>query len=242
MNFNEPKPDAADLPRRCAACGYALDGLPAAGRCPECGADFDFTGGRVVLFGWRRGWGPDKPRIFWACAYSLLYGCLALLTIMRNPSDHKSYLIATMAFGLTAICFFFWRQFKNCATVPPSRAQLGPDGFGMGDGKLPVKLRTWGGKTRIDLYAPMSLARALGQTVNPVRRHRLSLRPPKELESPRDVAWWKYGGLIDEQSYQFDPSRGKLHFAFDATPAQADALHRRLTAWRDAAKYADAQA
>lgn len=53
MTENANPPPPAFRRTVCPACGYALVGLPAAGRCPECGTAY--RSDEVILYGWACG-------------------------------------------------------------------------------------------------------------------------------------------------------------------------------------------
>lgn len=72
---------------RCMRCGYALDGLADAGRCPECGLDYDQT--LVVFYGEARGHAATAATGSWPKL--LFYGCATVLYLVWGWKDIQKF-------------------------------------------------------------------------------------------------------------------------------------------------------
>ncbi len=229
-----PDPTAADLPRRCGACGYALAGLRSVGACPECGEPFDHADGRVLLFGWRRGvmGDPATTRTDWM--WRVLPSELLVAFMFYNFWRTGGANVVTWILLLSVIQVVYgWvvltvRRSRATAggAVPPVRVALAPEGFASADGKVPKTLHPWRRADRIGLYAPVAWSDVLNRPRSPARRHRLRVRPA-------GVGWWRFERVGKGRWFRRDPLAEPINIEFDATPAQAAALLRRLEAWRD---------
>lgn len=106
-----PESTPVDNPLRltaCPECGYALDGLPDAGRCPECGQPYDRD--ELILFGIARGTLADATTAGgWRLVGHLLFlaliafGNVGVLAVVR-PRDP---LVRTVLVLLLAQAGFF---------------------------------------------------------------------------------------------------------------------------------------
>ena len=231
-----PAPDAppADaIPRRCGACGYRLDGLAVAGRCPECGGDYDGAGGAVTLLGWGAGeratagnqpsWAAAVPVVFSLAWFAWVISTFGWGQLGRNALSAAA-LGGLAAFYLVAV----GRRLLDPAGVgvPPARVVVGPVGYGQADGHLPTTLRPWRRDDAVEV----------GPAPRPFWRHRSAGREIRLRVGPRRVAWWRYQPVTRRTWWRSSrrPDE-RVDVVFEATAAQADALRRRLSAWRRAA-------
>lgn len=83
-----PDPQFLDPPTWCLACGYALDGIPAPGACPECGQRFPAA--YLVLGGIVQGSSRNRGRsALWiglGAAWYILGSFGIMLAIMISPA------------------------------------------------------------------------------------------------------------------------------------------------------------
>ena len=215
-----PDPQATDLPRRCAACGYDLAGLPQVGRCPECGAEYDSADGRIVLLGWARGWRANgESETAWRKGYWVAFIITLILLVAVPNTPWWSALVWSLWIALFAAdaVWIFTRRRRQTAggAVPPGRAYFGPDGYGQADGVVPPALRPWGPDDEITV-GPAGFRAVLADGGPGAHRYRLTV-------APRPVPkWW-----IPTQPVKH------IDFAFDATFAGSAAIRAQVEAWRD---------
>ena len=95
----------------CIECGYALQGLPDVGVCPECGTAYDQE--TVVLHGWARGshanLGNASPRIvLWTAVPMTLFVSLYLMQLMSRQRAPWALLIPALVIGAA-----LWRRWTG---------------------------------------------------------------------------------------------------------------------------------
>src|SRR5438045_7361553 len=67
----------------CPACGYALEGLPEEGRCPECGVEY--RPGLIVLHGFGGGISTGRARLAWTTAAVYVVIAILMVTSWHPP-------------------------------------------------------------------------------------------------------------------------------------------------------------
>ena len=220
----------AGVPRRCGVCGYRLGGLPVAGRCPECGGEYDDAGGAVHLFG--RGAGKRASRASatpWVAVPSLVFSAVWVVYMVQSWRSGTGNVLDTVVLlpvvvvVATSVLPAVWRVLRaSDDDLPPTRAYLGPDGIGQVDGRPASANRPWRRDDSVAV-APArrwgGWRRSAGPGGNEVGAFRLRVlpAPPKP--------WWKRLVFVHES----------IDLTFDVTGDEADALLRRARAWRDAA-------
>jgi hypothetical protein len=131
----------AEALRRCAhcpQCGYALEGLPVSGLCPECG--FEYFPDLVVLYG-RGAGGKQTGMGNWLtvvyCIVSMAVYLLVDTRWMRAP-----WLPGVVILALVLV--FEWYR-RAMARGMPSETQLrlSPHGFAQRDGLGEATLAPW---------------------------------------------------------------------------------------------------
>jgi len=95
----------------CMGCGYALQGLPDVGKCPECGQTYDQE--TVVLHGWARGshanLGNASPRVVaWMFVPQVILILLIFPNLLRQGSGGLFFLAPLLTAG-----FMLWRRWTN---------------------------------------------------------------------------------------------------------------------------------
>ena len=132
-------------PQHCPDCGYALTGLPPAGRCPECGIPYDET--MLVIYGYGAGqrshaWNSEAGRNPWMHAvwFVVTAGALAYIwwTSSFTPRLTTLFLIA-----LAGSAAFSWWRGRNITSPKPTQLRLTPEGFAQRDGFGNVRLIPW---------------------------------------------------------------------------------------------------
>ena len=141
-----PSVEAFNPPQFCPACGYALKGLPAVGRCPECGAGY---GGEVVLF--------DEPGIAawharWAAAGFAIVAAMQAVVLSDAVSRGKPVLVAAAV--LSVVVYGAWavrRAIGIRSGGSRGQARFGATGFAHRLGPGPAAWERWGERHRLIL-------------------------------------------------------------------------------------------
>lgn len=145
MDANTPaylRPPSEALGRlgHCPDCGYALEGLPAGHRCPECG--FEPSPGLVVLWGWSGPWSADpmqrpakpwRPWAWWA-----MVGVMTLIT--------GNYVVALLFLVFLALpTLYHFVKLRSGYTMPerPVQLRIAPAGIAQRVGYGKAVLNPW---------------------------------------------------------------------------------------------------
>ncbi len=83
-----PFPRLCTRPTECLRCGYPLEGIPAPGRCPECGLGFDDDYSVLQIAGVAKSdGGPAWRKIVWGVLFGVtfVYAQLIVLVVTRYP-------------------------------------------------------------------------------------------------------------------------------------------------------------
>jgi hypothetical protein len=134
----------------CTRCGYALQGLPSRGRCPECGRAY--SPDVLVLFG--NGQGGEKtfgaPDVATTLLYFLIIGYIVYAEFV--PLQHRRYFqwVPIAAILMSQI----WRRYRPRSGMPAeTQVHLSPSGFGLRDGPGDVTMAPWQTKHRVLIRA-----------------------------------------------------------------------------------------
>ena len=226
-----------DLPRHCAGCGYRLDGLPVEGRCPECGRRH--SGGEVVLFGWGhgpratlangRGWAGWRDGLSAVAGVMLALVAAAVFLAAVTPTKLRGgggstvagwlgCLAVSVGAALAVGAYAAWARVgrRGAGRPPPVVARLGPGGWGQRDGIGPTAMRPWhaGQRVRVEPIGGASNGGASdGGASAEARPYRVSIDDPARIVPPTGI-----------------------DLDVDLTPPAADALRRRMEAWRGVAR------
>ncbi len=207
--IDSPDP-LASPPRWCPECGYAMLGLPAAGRCPECGWGYDEQ--TVVLYGRRlrgaersaRRWTPADRVVGVVLGWVIAFGFLMVAIVTGQWS-----LLLWWGGFLAFVGFLIWVQAHSREGWRSHQLRLTPAGYAARRGFGPARVWPWrpgigvGFRFDADLPGLSDPARPAGAVI--LRR----------------VGW---GG-----------ASGETVFRFDAEWSDVDRLARRVLAWREGA-------
>ena len=200
-------PDAAPFapPPVCPECGYALAGLPPAGRCPECGWA---CGEEVVIFAAGFATGNERWVARWA---GILAALAAVNASLSFGGIGGRWVMAALSGGWALCCAWFCaKQVLRRRKGRVGQARFGPLGFARRVGFGPVRWRPWEARHTPELV-PLEPGADEGQR----RRYALLIDRPKVslIRGTWPFMWVKV----------------------EAAPGEAEALVRRVRALRDAA-------
>ena len=206
----------ASPPPWCPECGYDLAGLPAEGRCPECGWGYDAEG--VVLYGRlvadldARARPTRTDRVAGAIVGVVLAGLL-----VWSAATSGSFIPLVFVLGLIAVAAAVMARNFRSRGNRPDQLRLTPEGFAKRRGFGPAELEPWG--PDVDVSFRFDLA----------ARHRLGVVEPADEAAAvvlrRAGGWYAHTIAV--------PVRAMFRFHAD-WPA-VDELARRVIAWRDGA-------
>jgi hypothetical protein len=126
------------LPGHCGTCSYHLQGLPAEGRCPECGAPY---GPDILII-----WGNAGERKRFPLRIEITIFIVWLMGALVVTASAKSF----YAFGLIGIMGLFW-GFRIARGWRGWQVRLSPLGYGMRWSAGEMTLRPWNKDDEIDL-------------------------------------------------------------------------------------------
>jgi hypothetical protein len=122
-----PDTSSTDLLRLdvCPACGYALEGLPEVGRCPECG--FDYRPGVIVLHGFGTGISTARSRSAWTAAGINVVVALYIVSRWFRVGRLDTF---DVLYSTYLLLWTGWALWKRWWSDMPGLVQiwLGPDG------------------------------------------------------------------------------------------------------------------
>ncbi len=196
-----------DPPAACPECGYALAGLPPGGRCPECGWAY---GGEVVLVA------PTDVAMSanrWAV---LGFAALAALAIgagykaVNVLADDRTFLFALGVASTAVVAFLaIWLYVRGRSGGMRAQGRFSAHGFACRLGPGPASWQAWAQRHRV------ALSTVSPRKGGPRRRHAIRV---KTLVS----------GIWDEELESCSVD-------FEASEAEAQAIHHQLTQWRSEA-------
>ena len=203
-----PQVDGADVLRleRCAGCGYQLAGLPADGLCPECG--HAYAADDVVLRGWACGSRAsiatgNRRVVFVWIVFGLLNMTYPLMSAVLRGWWTFFIIMAIAWLTLTGISI--WLRWRD-PEAGPIEVHFSRAGFRQVDGPDALYRPE---------YVPWDQADSV--EITPARGRRDGER--WRIRMRKQVPWWK-------------PSTDPLYVEVTCTPAQAEGLQERITAWR----------
>ncbi len=217
-----PADPLASPPRWCPECGYVMAGLPAVGRCPECGWGYEES--TVVLYGRAvesvEGARPESTPE-WAVLGSVAVGCLIAATVSLATDGSAVAVAAAAAVGVAGAVFAYAWQRRLAPSAPREQVRLTPAGYARRRGFGPVQVEPWTADVeltfRFDSAAP-------GPRDSPGR--------PADLSGGPAALVIRRGG----RGYRFAATSSvRAMVRFDAGWEDVDRLARRTTAWRDGA-------
>jgi hypothetical protein len=109
----------------CPACGYALEGLPNEGRCPECGVEY--RPGPIVLHGFGSGISTGRAKSAWTIAAINLLVAFYFVTKWYRL---RGFDLFDALYPTYLLLWTGWALWKRWASDMPGLVQiwLGPDG------------------------------------------------------------------------------------------------------------------
>lgn len=214
MDGTTPAPDstalAADLPdRRCGYCGYLLTGLSGTGRCPECGNAFDAR--EIVLFGWGLNRRSDAVHVK-SPAKSLALFFLATFWLWFQPLLGMfvgGFLWPRWMYWLYLTMFVVYAAFYLFRRTSIQRSD---------HGSVQLRMSPWG------------FGHCMGYG-SPKKMRLWTDDYSIDLKATRRQSW----RLLIKHRRAWVGIYPNIDFEFEATQEQADALLRKMIAWRDAA-------
>jgi hypothetical protein len=170
-------------PALCPRCGYSFEGLPAEGKCPECGLLYDRN--HIILFGWGRSAATARSSatLIISCLAAVLIAMLLIVDTLppityppsalmwrRIPWPYLAIAAGGGAFliGLTIKSACLRRRYHRIMPAPV-QLRLSCDGYAFREGLGDTKLRRWKPTIRVELRRRSS------------GLQRLSLRCPWEI-------------------------------------------------------------
>jgi hypothetical protein len=150
MDSNRSTAVPAFTPNNCAFCGYLLSGLPAAGRCPECGQEYGAADG-IILFGWAQRTGALRlaplSKWYWiAGVWAVWIGSGVVNALISGEELWLRLLLAALAF-LAAVApmamVLHMRATAGTRAKPKSQVRLYAEGYGQRKGFGDVALMRW---------------------------------------------------------------------------------------------------
>lgn len=143
MRPEPPPPPPPAPPKKCPQCGYLLRGLPAQGRCPECGWAYDAN--VLVLYGQPLGRATRGPAMT-ASRGTWFYATLLLSVGLGGALWVVSNLLLGVI-GAGAIGLFGVAAYYGARTIDARRERtqlrLTPAGAGLRDKPGDVKFKPW---------------------------------------------------------------------------------------------------
>ena len=217
-----PADPLASPPRWCPECGYVMAGLPAVGRCPECGWGYDES--TVVLYGRAvesvEGARPESR--FEPVVATVLIAVLTFVGVFMAVDNLVITVIASVgvAGGAFAVA---WRR-RLTPSAPREQVRLTPDGYARRRGFGPVQVEPWTADVELTFRFDSAAPDPPDSPGRPGRSADLSGGPA--------VLVIRRGG----RGYRFAATSSvRAMVRFDAAWEDVDRLARRTAAWRDGA-------
>jgi hypothetical protein len=122
-------PETADI--LCESCGYVLNGLPDAGRCPECGSPIqESLGENRITPAWETASDNTTEKLagFWKTSLAIIVSpskFYRTYTARGSIESARSFArwhwwLAALLFALTTATHWTWYSFKVQGIVPPN--------------------------------------------------------------------------------------------------------------------------
>jgi hypothetical protein len=190
----------------CPGCGYALDGLPPEGTCPECGGPYDQSA--VVLHGF--GAGQHSNLATARPGMALVVGLLCVGYVWWGVHDwlRGGRDTSTLFWVVVLLVWVAWSIWKRSTSDMPGLVQVRLGAYGALQVNNPAA-----GKANLGKVTPW-------RDVTDV-----SLRPARDgtfrIRMLRRISFWR------ARQYPVDAE-------VPCTPEQAAALEQRIEAWRSA--------
>lgn len=129
--------------RHCGRCGYRLAGLPAEGRCPECGNPY--AADEIVIFGWPPGGKLLRGRT-WLIPLVLLVMMVSTLVGMATDGSSPRWLVVVCAaIWVPGVAAALWQLLdRQSQAAGPMRVYVARRGFAISWELGPVRPRPWG--------------------------------------------------------------------------------------------------
>jgi hypothetical protein len=133
----------------CPQCGYALEGLAAVGRCPECGREYSPE--TLVLYGTGTGRRKEGAGLI-ALMFVAATVCFILVPYAISQKYAGVLQPITLIFAISGI--EWWRRRTVHRNMPAeTQLRLTPTGFGCRDGLGEVTLYPWEESHRVVMRA-----------------------------------------------------------------------------------------